>query len=155
MKSKVLSLSQFLEKKTRSLQNKQIVFTNGCFDIIHPGHTDYLTRAKELGDTLVVGLNSDDSIKRLKGESRPIQSLKARSLILSALASVDYIVSFNTDTPLDLIKAIQPNTLVKGGDYTEETIVGADIVKKAGGQVKIIPFLEGYSSSQIIEKIRR
>jgi len=154
MSNKILSLSDFLEFKAKNLQDKKIVFTNGCFDILHPGHTDYLTKARELGDILIVGLNADASIQRLKGPARPIQDLIARGLILSALASVDYIISFDTDTPLELITAIQPDVLVKGGDYTEENIVGAEEVKKAGGQLAIIPFLEGYSTTQIVNKIK-
>lgn len=152
MSSKIVTLEQFLSIKESA--PTKTVFTNGCFDILHPGHTDYLTKAKALGDLLVVGLNSDRSIQRLKGDKRPIQNLTARALVLSALSSVDYIISFEEDTPIKLIKAIKPNVLVKGGDYTEETIVGSEEVKKEGGTVSIIPFLEGYSTSEIIAKIK-
>jgi D-beta-D-heptose 7-phosphate kinase/D-beta-D-heptose 1-phosphate adenosyltransferase len=154
MENKILSLEDFLIEKDRKLNNKKIVFTNGCFDILHPGHTDYLSKAKQLGDLLVLGLNSDESVKRLKGNSRPIQTENARSLVLSALTSVDYIILFQEDTPLNLIVNIKPDILVKGGDYTEENIVGADEVKANNGKVKIIPFLEGFSTSNIIEKIQ-
>lgn len=154
MQHKILNIADFLKTKKEDLENKRIVFTNGCFDILHPGHTDYLSKAKILGDILVLGLNSDASIQRLKGTSRPIQNLEARALVLSALASVDFIISFEEDTPLQLIQAIQPDVLVKGGDYTEENIVGAEEVKSKGGTVSIIPFLEGYSTSAIVHKIK-
>jgi rfaE bifunctional protein nucleotidyltransferase chain/domain len=134
-------------------EGKRIVFTNGCFDILHAGHTTYLDSASYLGDVLVVGLNSDDSIRRLKGETRPINTSADRKTVLEALRSVGYVIVFDEDTPLELIKAIQPDVLVKGGDYTPETIVGADVVKKRGGEVVIIPLLEGRSTTSIIDKI--
>ncbi len=155
MKNKIVSLHEFLSIKEKELTDKTIVFTNGCFDILHPGHTDYLTKAKELGNILVLGINTDESVSRLKGTTRPIQNLEARSLVLSALESIDYVISFNEDTPIDLIKAIKPSLLVKGGDYTQENIVGAEFVLSYGGVVKIIPFLEGYSTSKIINKINK
>lgn len=155
MTNKIISLAAFVQLQKTILADKSIVFTNGCFDILHPGHTDYLQKAKSLGDILVLGLNADESIVRLKGPSRPIQTLKARALVLSALAAVDYIISFEDDTPLHLIETIQPNILVKGGDYTEENIVGATEVKATGGRVEIIPFLPGYSTSSIVEKIKK
>lgn len=154
MKNKIVSLSDFTQLQQSTLTGKKIVFTNGCFDILHPGHTDYLQKAKALGDILVVGLNTDESIQRLKGPTRPIQNLKARALIMSALAAVDYIISFDDDTPLYLIKNIKPSILIKGGDYTEDTIVGANEVKMNGGKIEIIPFLTGYSTSNIVEKIK-
>ena len=135
-------------------QGKKIVFTNGCFDIVHPGHVDYLSQARDLGDALILGLNTDDSVKRLeKGANRPINNEKARGLVLSALACIDKIVLFNEDTPYELIKTIQPDVLVKGSDYAPEKIVGYDIVMARGGKVTTINFLEGYSTTSIIKKI--
>ena len=136
-------------------QAKTIVFTNGCFDLLHLGHVDYLEKARSLGDKLVLGLNSDDSVSRFKGQNRPIQDQNSRSRVLAALQVVDLVVFFNEDTPLTLISEIQPNVLVKGSDYLAENIVGADVVKKNGGVVKTIDFVSGYSTSKIIEKIKR
>ncbi len=134
---------------------KNIGFTNGCFDIIHLGHLDYLSKCKNFVDILIVGVNSDSSVKKLKGIKRPINSLNDRMKFLSYFQFVDYIISFNDDTPYNLIKLIKPNFLFKGGDYTNSNVVGADIVEDSGGQVKIIPFLNGYSSSSIINKIEK
>ena len=131
---------------------KSVVFTNGCFDILHVGHVTYLQKAKDLGDILVVGLNSDDSVRRLKGESRPINNESDRREVLLALRSVDFVAVFEEDTPLDLIKAIKPDILVKGGDYTVDTIVGADFVIENGGKVEVIPLVEGKSTTSIIER---
>ena len=136
-------------------ENKKIVFTNGCFDIIHSGHCFYLTEAKKLGDILIVGLNTDASVKRLKGETRPVNNEDDRAIVLSCLKPVDYVVLFDEDTPFNLIRNIIPNVLVKGGDYTIENIVGADIVLENGGEVKVIPFVEGKSTTKIIEKISK
>ncbi|NOZ46917.1 MAG: D-glycero-beta-D-manno-heptose 1-phosphate adenylyltransferase [Chlorobi bacterium] len=136
-------------------ENKKIVFTNGCFDIIHSGHITYLYKAKSFGDVLIIGLNSDDSVRRLKGESRPINNQSDRAFVLSALRMIDYITIFNEDTPLELIKELKPNVLVKGGDYTIETIVGADFVKENGGDVRIVPLVKGKSTSEIINKIKK
>lgn len=136
-------------------QNQKVVFTNGCFDLLHLGHVDYLEKARSLGDKLVLGLNSDDSVSRFKGQNRPIQDQNSRSRVLAALQVVDLVVFFNEDTPLTLISEIQPNILVKGSDYLAENIVGADVVKKNGGVVKTIDFVSGYSTSKIIEKIKR
>ena len=136
-------------------ENKKIVFTNGCFDIIHSGHCFYLTEAKKLGDILIVGLNTDASVKRLKGETRPVNNEDDRAMVLSCLKPVDYVVLFDEDTPFNLIRNIIPNVLVKGGDYTIENIVGADIVLENGGEVKVIPFVEGKSTTKIIEKISK
>lgn len=138
---------------------ERIVFTNGCFDILHSGHVRYLAQAKTLGDRLVVGLNSDDSIKRLKGENRPINNLDERTAILSGLASVDWVIPFGddiaeNDTPLKLIKQIKPDVLVKGGDYSVENIVGAQQVLGNGGTVKVLEFVEGRSTSNVIEKVK-
>jgi len=131
----------------------RVVFTNGCFDILHRGHVEYLTDAKACGDKLVTALNSDSSVRVLKGDSRPIQSQNDRAAILDALASVDLVVIFDGKTPAEIVKTLIPDVLVKGGDYTPETIVGADTVTGNGGEVKIIPFRSGQSTSIIIEKI--
>lgn len=144
-----------LEKSCREirLKNKKIIFTNGCFDIIHPGHIHILSKAKSLGDILVVGLNSDLSVKKLKGDMRPLVSEDDRSRVLLSLRFVDYVIIFNELTPLKVIKKIKPDFLVKGGDYNENDIVGSDFVKAYGGQVEIIKFLDGYSSSNYIDNL--
>lgn len=144
-----------LEKSCREirLKNKKIVFTNGCFDILHPGHIHILSKAKSLGDILVVGLNSDLSVKKLKGDKRPLVSEDDRSRVLLSLRFVDYVIIFNELTPLKVIKKIKPDFLVKGGDYNENDIVGSDFVKAYGGQVEIIKFLDGYSSSNYIDNL--
>jgi len=136
-------------------KGKKIVFTNGCFDIIHRGHIEYLYQAKKFGDVLIVGLNSDDSIHRIKGEGRPINSQKDREIVLDALKPVDYVVVFDEDTPFDLIKAVLPDVLVKGSDWEPEEIVGQDIVKMNGGEVKTIDFVPGRSTTSLINKIKR
>jgi len=137
------------------LKGETIVFTNGCFDIIHSGHIHTLSGAKVLGSKLIVGVNSDNSVKRLKGEKRPIQSENERALIIAALSFVDFVIIFEEDTPFNLIKTLKPNILVKGGDYKITEIVGADIVLKNGGTVEMIPFLTGFSTTNTIEKISR
>lgn len=134
-------------------QYKQVVFTNGCFDVLHRGHITYLAKARELGDCLVVGLNSDASVKRLKGETRPINRENDRAFVLAALQFIDYIILFEEDTPQELIKQVKPNILVKGGDYQIENIVGADFVLANGGQVLTLPFVDGFSSTKIIQSI--
>jgi len=134
-------------------QGKKIVFTNGCFDILHLGHIDYLSKAKDLGDLLIIGLNTDLSVSRIKGENRPIQDEISRAIVLASLGVVDVVVFFGEDTPYNLIKTTQPDILVKGADYKPEDIVGYDIVKSKGGQVVTIEFLEGYSTSAIEKKI--
>jgi D-beta-D-heptose 7-phosphate kinase / D-beta-D-heptose 1-phosphate adenosyltransferase len=133
---------------------EQIVMTNGCFDILHTGHVNYLIKARSLGDRLVVAVNDDESVKRLKGESRPINSVDNRMTVLAALACVDWVVPFAEDTPAQLISMLEPDILVKGGDYTEEQIAGAEFVKKSGGDVVILPFEEGCSTSLIMERIK-
>jgi cytidyltransferase-related domain len=145
-----------IEKICNSLreQNKKIVFTNGCFDILHRGHIEYLTKAKEFGDVLIVGLNSDPSVQRLKGKDRPINPEADRARILDALKPVDYVVIFEEDTPLRLIQMVKPDVLVKGGDYKVEEIVGSEYVMSYGGKVEIIPFVEGKSTTKIIQKIK-
>ncbi len=135
-------------------EGNRIVFTNGCFDILHSGHVMYLAQAAQLGDILVVGLNSDASVKRLKGEHRPINSQEDRAIVLSALEAVDFVKIFEEDTPYQLIKDIVPDVLVKGGDYTKEQIVGSDFVEARGGTVEIIPFVDGKSTTSIVERIR-
>ncbi len=135
-------------------QGKRVVFTNGCFDLLHLGHVDYLEKARNLGDALVVGLNTDDSVSRFKGPQRPIQDQQSRARVMAALQPVDLVVYFNEDTPLKLISELLPHILVKGSDYLAENIVGADVVKKNGGEVKTIDFVPGYSTSRIVEKIK-
>lgn len=149
-KEDILSVVDAIKK-----DNKTIVFTNGCFDIIHPGHTLYLKSAKSKGDYLVVGLNSDDSVRRLKGSERPLNNQYDRAEVLDSLKPVDYIVIFDEDTPFSLISAIKPHVLVKGGDYMKDDIVGADIVEQNGGMVIVIPFVEGKSTSSLIDKIKK
>ncbi len=133
----------------------KVVFTNGCFDILHLGHVDYLEKARSMGDKLVLGLNTDESVSRFKGPNRPIQDQNSRAHVLASLQFVDLVVFFNQDTPLKLISELLPNVLVKGSDYLAENIVGADVVKKNGGVVKTIEFVPGYSTSRIIEKIKK
>jgi D-beta-D-heptose 7-phosphate kinase/D-beta-D-heptose 1-phosphate adenosyltransferase len=132
-------------------EGKRIVFTNGCFDLLHPGHIKCLEEAKKLGDVLIVGINSDQSVKRLKGPQRPIMPLWGRMMLLGALEAVDYVVCFEEDTPLELIKELQPDVLVKGGDWKEEEVVGRELVS----EVKIVEYQEGFSTTSIIEKIKR
>ncbi|RYD52809.1 MAG: D-glycero-beta-D-manno-heptose 1-phosphate adenylyltransferase [Sphingobacteriales bacterium] len=135
--------------------NQKIVFTNGCFDLLHTGHLDYLAKAASLGNRLIVGLNSDASVKQLKGDERPINMESDRLLALASLLVVDAVCVFEADTPLELIRALQPDVLAKGGDYTPETVVGSTFVRQRGGQVAIIPFVEGYSTTGLIGKIRK
>lgn len=143
------------KKETDNLksQNKKIVFTNGCFDILHIGHTRYLHAAREFGERLIVAVNSDRSVRSIKGPGRPVLNQEERIEILAALESVDLVVIFDQDDPLKVIKYLVPDVLVKGGDWKEDDIIGADVVKKAGGKVLTIPFISGYSSSQIIKRI--
>lgn len=151
--SKILDRDKLVAKVNRMKgRGLRVVFTNGCFDIIHAGHVQYLEQARNLGDCLVVGLNSDDSVRRLKGEARPINSQQARAEVLAALYAVDYVCIFEEDTPHDLIKEVVPDVLVKGGDWEIKDIVGADVVTAAGGTVISLPFKEGYSTTSIIEK---
>ncbi len=134
---------------------ERVVFTNGCFDILHYGHVDYLARAAGLGERLVVGLNSDASVSRLKGAHRPIQDEQSRLHVMAALGFVDAVTLFEEDTPLELIRLLMPDVLVKGGDWRPEQIVGADLVLAAGGEVHSLPFIEGYSTTAIENKIKR
>lgn len=135
------------------LKGKQIVFTNGCFDILHVGHVDYLSRAKALGDILVVGLNSDSSVKKIKGKNRPINNERDRARVLSSLSFVDYISIFNESTPERLIKELKPDIIAKGGDWKIKDIVGGSFVRSYGGKVKSIPFVKGYSTTSLIKRI--
>lgn len=136
-------------------QGQKIVFTNGCFDILHRGHVDYLEKARALGNKLVIGLNSDSSVSKFKGADRPIQDETSRAHILASLQYVDLVVLFAEETPFLLISKLIPNILVKGSDYLAENIVGADVVLQNGGEVKTIDFVPGYSTSRIIEKIKK
>ena len=151
---KLITINELSEFHQNHL-NQKIVFTNGCFDILHFGHVDYLSKAKELGDILVVGLNSDESVKRLKGDGRPINPEWERARILCALECVDYVVVFNDDTPLELIKLVQPDVLVKGGDYVDKEIVGGKEVEGYGGIVTLLPYIDGKSTTNIIERIQQ
>ena len=134
-------------------KGKKVVFTNGCFDILHRGHIDYLEKAKKMGDILIVGLNSDASVKKIKGENRPIVPEEDRALVLSALSCVDYVCIFDQETPEELIKKLIPDVLVKGGDWDKENIVGKKIVEKSGGEVVTITEVEGRSTKKIIQTI--
>lgn len=138
-----------------NLKNKKIVFTNGCFDILHRGHVEYLAQAANYGDILVIGLNTDSSVRRIKGESRPVQDEYARAIILASLSFVSAVILFDDDTPYNLIKQIQPDILIKGSDYNIKDIVGYDIVTAKGGEVVTIDFIDGYSTTSIIEKLKK
>ena len=152
---------KFLLKNNYSIINKiksegkKIVFTNGCFDLLHVGHIKYLSKAKDLGDILIIGLNSDKSVKKLKGNNRPINSFEDRAKLLAALKSVDLVIMFEEQTPENLIKEIIPDVLVKGGDYDIKEIVGYQTVIDNGGQVKTLSFYDGYSSTNYIDKINK
>jgi D-glycero-beta-D-manno-heptose 1-phosphate adenylyltransferase len=153
---KIKTLAEAKEQvKTWQAKGEKVVFTNGCFDLLHLGHVDYLEKARNLGDRLIVGLNTDASVSRFKGPERPLQDQNSRARVLAALQFVDLVVLFNEDTPLNLITELLPNILVKGSDYLAENIVGADVVKKAAGKVETIDFVTGYSTTRIVEKIKR
>jgi rfaE bifunctional protein nucleotidyltransferase chain/domain len=154
LNSKILNIaeSERLLARLRFL-NKTIVFTNGCFDIIHRGHIEYLLKASELGDVLLIGLNSDSSVKKIKGDNRPVQDQEARAKIIASMFFVSYVVIFDEETPFNLIKIVQPDILVKGGDYEIKDIVGYDIVTNKGGKVLTIPFVSGCSTTSIISKM--
>ena len=151
---KVISFDSISNKVDKWRNKNHIVFTNGCFDILHLGHIDYLYKASNLGDKLIVGVNTDKSVQQIKGNNRPINDESSRVSILASLSFVDAVVLFNEHTPMQLIKLIKPNTLVKGGDYIIKDIIGSDFVISNGGNVKIIPFLKGYSTSRIINSIK-
>ena len=153
IRSKIKTLDEIIAASENwQSQNKRIVFTNGCFDIVHLGHIDYLSRAADLADVLVIGVNTDASVSRIKGKNRPLQDELSRSMLLASFQFVEAVVLFDDDTPYELIKAIQPDVLVKGSDYKKADIVGADIVGDKGGKIVTIDFLDGYSTSSIIEK---
>jgi rfaE bifunctional protein nucleotidyltransferase chain/domain len=153
---KIATLQEAKTKVSRwQHEGSRVVFTNGCFDLIHLGHVDYLEKARMLGDKLVIGLNTDDSVSRFKGPERPLQDQVSRARVLAAMQFVDLVVFFNEDTPLNLISELIPDILVKGSDYLAENIVGADVVKKNGGVVKTIDFIPGYSTTRIVEKIKK
>ena len=152
---KIKSLSSLTASlKAARREGKKVVFTNGCFDILHVGHVTYLAKAKSLGDILVVGLNSDASVRRLKGKARPVNRERDRAIVLGALESVDYVTIFKEDTPYRLISAVKPDILVKGGDWKIDSIVGSDIVKALGGKVMSIKFVKGYSTTRTISQLR-
>jgi rfaE bifunctional protein nucleotidyltransferase chain/domain len=155
LKNKIVTKEQLLSRLTICrLLSKKIVFTNGCFDLLHQGHVKYLADAADCGDFLIVAVNADASVKKLgKGNSRPLQDEYSRALIIASLHIVDAVIIFNEETPLDLISFILPDVLVKGGDWKPEQIVGADIVLKNGGEVKNIPFVNGFSTTSIEQKI--
>ena len=152
---KVLSQAN-LQRALRAARRRKlrIVFTNGCFDLIHPGHVRYLRAARALGDLLVVALNSDASVRRLKGPSRPLVRQRDRAEVIAALETVDYVTIFPDDTPYRLIRLLQPDVLVKGGDWEPDEIVGADIVRNRGGSVHSLPFARGYSTTELVRRIR-
>ena len=153
--SKIFSLDDLKNQVNAWKQaGEEVVFTNGCFDIIHRGHIEVLAQTADLGDRLIIGLNSDTSIQKLKGKNRPIIEEQSRAILLASLEFVDAVVIFSEDTPLKLISALLPDVLAKGGDYEIETIVGHEIVQNNGGQVKLVPFVDGFSSTTIIEKIK-
>ncbi len=141
-----------LSEFARAIKSYESVFTNGCFDVLHPGHVTYLQEARRLGELLIVGVNSDDSVRKLKGPQRPYHRLEDRMMVLSALSCVDYVISFDEETPQRLIESLTPRVLVKGGDYTRDSVVGADWVERHGGRVQIIPLVEGHSTTRILEK---
>ncbi|MBA3656864.1 MAG: D-glycero-beta-D-manno-heptose 1-phosphate adenylyltransferase [Gemmatimonadaceae bacterium] len=149
---KIIALNEL--KSWRANQEGSVVFTNGVFDLLHPGHIDILTRSRALGDALIVGLNTDSSVKRLKGESRPVRSEAERAYVLAGLEAVDRVVLFDEDTPIDLINAVRPDVIAKGGDYSVDTIVGSREVKGWGGRVEVIPLTPGQSTTSIIQRLR-
>jgi rfaE bifunctional protein nucleotidyltransferase chain/domain len=151
--NKLLTLDDVLGRLTRwREQNKKIVFTNGCFDIIHPGHLTLLKQAAKYGDILIVGLNSDTSVRRLKGEGRPINTEQSRVLMLVGLPAVNAVVIFAEDTPIDLIRQIRPDFLAKGGDYKKEEVIGGSLVESYGGRVILTPLIDGYSTTRIVDQ---
>jgi len=156
VKTKVKSIAA-LKKISSSLKKvgKRTVFTNGCFDLVHRGHCEYLKKAKSLGDVLIVGLNSDSSVRRLKGKGRPVNTQKARAAVLAGLNFIDFVTIFEEDTPLAVIKKIKPDILVKGADWDKKKIVGKSVVESDGGKVRTIKYLKGYSTTKILKKLGR
>ena len=154
--SKIFSLDDLKNQVNAWKQaGEEVVFTNGCFDIIHRGHIEVLAQTADLGDRLIIGLNSDTSIQKLKGKNRPIIEEQSRAILLASLEFVDAVVIFSEDTPINLISTLLPDVLAKGGDYEIETIVGHEIVQQNGGKVKLVPFVDGFSSTTIIDKIKK
>lgn len=152
---KILQSDEAFKRLESMRKGNVLVFTNGCFDIIHKGHLHLLSKAREMGDLLVVGLNSDQSVRRLKGTGRPVKDQETRAALLASLSFVDYVCLFTEDTPAKLIEKISPEILVKGGDYQLKDIIGAEHVQSYGGKVITIPFLEGYSSTSLIDKLKK
>lgn len=152
--TKVLSREALVERFGRP-RDERVVFTNGCFDLLHPGHVAYLDEARRLGDRLVVGVNTDASVRRIKGPARPLVPQDDRALVLAGLAAVDAVTLFDDDTPRELIAALLPDVLVKGGDYDLDAIAGRDVVEAAGGEVRVIAFRPGHSTTSLLERIRR
>ena len=154
--AKIVNREQ-LEKLLNQWKGKgeKIVFSNGCFDIVHLGHVDYLEKSRQLGNRLVLGLNTDESVKRLKGPQRPVMDEQARARVMASFEFVDAVIFFGEDTPFDLISFVKPDILVKGDDYTPDKIVGADVVIGNGGEVKTVPLVKGYSTTEIISRIKR
>lgn len=154
--SKLFTSTQTLQQQVQAWQKAgdKVVFTNGCFDLLHRGHVDYLAKAADCGQRLIIGVNTDASVSKLKGPNRPIQDEQSRLQILASLQCVDAVILFDEETPYELIKLLQPNVLVKGSDYTPENIVGYDVVKAKGGEVKTIDFIPGFSTSSIERKIK-
>ncbi len=157
LKLKIVSLHdmKIILETLRNTRKPRVVFTNGCFDLVHQGHVEYLSKARDLGDLLIVGINSDDSVKRLKGPSRPVSSLESRATVLAAFAFVDYVVAFDEDTPLNLIHEIHPDILVKGADYDRQNVVGADYVESYGGHVELISLVPGQSTTNLINRMKQ
>lgn len=152
---KILGREELIRERARMRrEGKRLVFTNGCFDLLHPGHVRYLNQARELGDALVVALNSDQSVRAIKGEGRPILTERERAEVMAALEAVDYVTIFDEETPRELIASLLPDVLVKGGDWTTEQIVGREEVEAAGGKVLSLPYVEGLSTTDIIKRIR-
>ncbi|NDV22458.1 D-glycero-beta-D-manno-heptose 1-phosphate adenylyltransferase [Desulfovibrio sp. JC022] len=151
---KILSADEFAKVRADFPADRKIVFTNGCFDILHAGHVDLLSRAREQGGVLVLGLNSDKSVRSIKGEKRPVTGQQQRAFVLAGLACIDYVIFFDEDTPYNLINKVQPDVLIKGGDWSVDNIVGRDIVEGSGGKVLSLPLLPGYSTTSVIRYIR-
>ena len=151
---RVLSRDTLLARFGRP-RGRTVVFTNGCFDLLHPGHIEYLAQASALGDVLIVGLNADASVRRLKGAGRPLMAEADRAAMLAGLRSVDVVTLFDEDTPLELIGALLPDVLVKGGDYDLDGIVGREVVEEAGGDVRVLPFVEGYSTTGALTRMKQ
>ncbi|HIG32043.1 MAG TPA: D-glycero-beta-D-manno-heptose 1-phosphate adenylyltransferase [Flavobacteriales bacterium] len=156
LKNKIFSVENLkLQVDKWKVSGERVVFTNGCFDIIHQGHIEVLARTADLGTKLIIGLNSDSSIQKLKGENRPIIQQQSRAILLASFSFVDAVILFSEDTPINLISTLLPDVLAKGGDYKVKTIVGHEIVQKNGGKVILVPFVDGFSSTTIIENIRK